>query len=60
MIIGGIDNGVQFLPNTRELSNVVLAQEFTSMIRTQHAYNSSATVFRTVDEMIETARDLKR
>lgn len=60
VIIGGIDNGVQFLPNTRELSNVVLAEEFTAMIRTQHAYNSSATVFRTVDEMMETARDLKR
>ena len=49
-----------FLPNSRELSNVDLADEFTRMIVTQTAYNSSASVFRTVDEMTETARDLKR
>jgi len=39
---------------------VDLADEFTLMIMTQNAYNSSATVFRTVDEMLQTARDLKR
>ena len=49
-----------FLPNSRELSNVDLADEFTRMIVTQTAYNSSASVFRTVDQMTETARDLKR
>jgi len=47
-------------PNARELSNVNIADEFTNMIVTQQAYNSSATVFRTVDEMTVTARDLKR
>lgn len=49
-----------FLPNTHELSNVDLADEFTRMMMTQTAYNSSATVFKTVDEMTIAARDLKR
>ena len=49
-----------FLPNTRELGNVSLVDEFSRMIRVQNAYNSSATVFRTVDEMLMTARDLAR
>lgn len=46
--------------NAREMSNVDVAAEFTHMITTQQAYNSSATIFRTVDEMTVTARDLKR
>lgn len=46
--------------NAREMSNVDVAAEFTRMIVTQQAYNSSATIFRTVDEMTVTARDLKR
>lgn len=45
--------------NALEISNVDVAAEFTNMIVTQQAYNSSATVFRTVDEMTVTARDLK-
>lgn len=49
-----------FSPNTREMSNVQLDEEFTKMMVTQQAYNSSATVFRTVDEMTQTIRDLKR
>ena len=49
-----------FLPSTHELSNVDLAGEFTRMMMTQTAYNSSATVFKTVDEMVIAARDLKR
>ena len=49
-----------FLPNTHELSNVDMAGEFTRMMMTQTAYNSSATVFKTVDEMVTAARDLKR
>ena len=49
-----------FVPNTIELSNVDLAGEFTRMMMTQTAYNSSSTVFKTVDEMVSTARDLKR
>jgi len=48
-----------FQPNAVELSNVDLASQFTQMIQVQQAYNSSATVFRTVDEMTQVARDLK-
>lgn len=46
--------------NSLEMSNVDVAEEFTRMIVTQQAYNSSATVFKTVDEMTTVARDLKR
>ncbi len=43
-----------------EASGVVLEDQFTRMITTQKAYSSSATVFRTSDEMIQEARNLKR
>ncbi len=49
-----------FVPNALEASTVDLADEFTRMITTQRAYSSSATVFRTSDEMTTLARDLKR
>ena len=49
----------QFISNALEISNVDITREFTRMIMMQKAYNSSATVFRTVDEMIQTGRDLK-
>ena len=48
-----------FATSTVELSNVDLASQFTRMIQVQQAYNSSATVFKTVDEMTMVARDLK-
>lgn len=48
-----------FTPYAFEISNVDLATEFSRMIQVQNAYNSSATVFRTVDEMLTVARDLK-
>ncbi len=47
-----------FNPGTIELSNVNVADEFARMIMTQHAYNSSATTFKTIDEMLKTVRDL--
>ena len=54
-------NGLgRIIPAAHELSNVDMAQEFSHMIVTQNAYNASATSFRTVDEMTEVARDLKR
>lgn len=59
VVDAGTGGYATFLPNTRELSNVDLAGEFSRMIMTQTAYNSSATVFRTVDEMLTYARDLK-
>jgi flagellar hook protein FlgE len=46
-------------PGTVEQSNVDLAGEFNRMILTQNAYNSSATAFRTLDEMLEVCRDLR-
>ncbi len=53
-------SGIAILtPNALELSNVDLPSEFTQMIQVQQAYNSSATVFKTVDEMTIVARDLK-
>ena len=52
--VGGI------VPGAIEQSNVDIAGEFSRMILTQTAYNSSATAFRTLDEMTELARDLKR
>lgn len=48
-----------FVPATRELSNVDIADEFSRMIQTQAAYNANATAFRTADEMTVVARDLK-
>lgn len=55
------ENSFAFLsPNSLEQSNVTLEDEFSTMIMTQNAYNSAATVFRTVDEMTTVARDLKR
>jgi flagellar hook protein FlgE len=54
------ENGLgEITPSALELSNVSLEDEFSRMIVTQSAYNSSATAFRTMDEMTETARDLK-
>lgn len=54
-------NGIGAIqPGALEGSNVDLEDQFSRMILTQNAYNSSATAFRTVDEMTETARDLKR
>jgi flagellar hook protein FlgE len=49
-----------FLPQTYEISNVDLNDQFTKLITTQQAYNAAATTFRTLDEMTKTAADLKR
>lgn len=57
--VAGIDGFAIFSPFAHELSNVNLADEFNKMIMAQQAYNTSATVFRTVDEMTRTAADLK-
>ena len=48
-----------FVPFAQELSNVNLENEFSRMILTQQAYNMSATVFKSVDEMTQTAAELK-
>ena len=48
-----------FMPEYHELSNVDLQNQFTYMIMSQQAYNSSATVFKSVDEMTKMAASLK-
>lgn len=58
--VAGEEGAGSFLGNALELSNVRLEDEFSKLIITQNAYNSSATVFRTIDEMTTVARDLKR
>lgn len=49
----------RFVPFAHELSNTNLQNEFSHMIMSQQAYNSSATVFKTVDEMTKMAASLK-
>ncbi len=49
-----------FLPNSLELSNVVIEDQFSKIIMTQTAYNASATSFKTADEMTMEAKDMKR
>jgi flagellar hook protein FlgE len=61
VVAGAGERGLgEISPRTLEKSNVDLAKEFTRMMLTQNAYNSSATAFRTIDEMTEVARDLAR
>lgn len=43
-----------------EQSNVDIATELVSLIETQRAYSSSATIVRTADEMVEETNRLKR
>ncbi len=54
------DGRASFIPQSRELSNVSLTDEFTKMIQSQQAYNASANSFRTQDEMLELLREIKR
>lgn len=51
---GGVISFVQ------EASNADLATELTSLIETQRAYSSNATVIRTVDEMLQETTNIKR
>ena len=48
------------LPVALEASNVDLAKEFTEMITSQRAYQSSARVISTADEMLMETVNLKR
>lgn len=62
MDVFGIENAFErtsLVPGALEQSTVDLATEFSRMIMTQKAYSVSATVFRSTDEMIRTASDLK-
>ena len=44
----------------REESTTDVAQELTTMIRTQRAYSSNAKVIQTVDEMLQETTNIKR
>ena len=55
-----ISGRARFVPNALETSNVDLGEELVSIIETQRAYSSAATTLRTIEEMLETATDLKR
>ena len=59
-VAAGTGGFALFAVNSLERSNVDLSGEFSRMILAQNAYNMSATSFRTIDEMTEVARDLKR
>ncbi len=48
-----------FIPFSHEKSNVNMGVEFNNMILAQQAYNTAATVFKTVDEMTSIAASLK-
>ena len=54
-----VEGFATFTPFSHELSNTNLSAEFTKMIMVQQAYNSSASVFKTVDEMTRVASQLK-
>lgn len=47
------------LSGVHELSNVDTEEQFAKMILVQTAYTMASTVFKTADEMLATARDLK-
>lgn len=52
-------SSTQLVPNALEMSNVDLTDQFSVMITTQTAYSTAATVFKTCDEMTQTASMLK-
>jgi flagellar hook protein FlgE len=61
--IYGVTAGSQrtsIMAGSVEASTVDLTDEFSNMITTQKAYSTSATVFRTSDEMVRTASNLKQ
>jgi flagellar hook protein FlgE len=58
-VAADLTGAASFSPFALELSNVDITSEFTKMMMVQNAYNSNATVFKTVDEMVMVARDLK-
>ena len=62
MLLQGLGEGGtgSLVPGAVEGSTVDLGEQFSRMIQTQQAYNSSATAFKTMDEMLQISRDLKR
>jgi flagellar hook protein FlgE len=59
-LVAAGENGLGTLTfEALELSNVDLGDQFNRMIVTQRAYSSAATMFKTVDEMLQVASGLK-
>lgn len=54
------DQNIQIVAGAVEGANFDIADGFTRMIITQRAYDTAAQVVRTVDEMTQVVRDLKR
>ncbi|MGI9612997.1 MAG: flagellar hook protein FlgE [Acidimicrobiales bacterium] len=50
----------QVAPGTLEMSNVDLAEEFTTLIRTQRGFQANSRVITTSDEMLQEVVNLKR
>ncbi|MDH3680660.1 MAG: flagellar hook protein FlgE [Acidimicrobiia bacterium] len=50
----------QIAPGTLEMSNVDLAEEFTTLIRTQRGFQANSRVITTSDEMLQEVVNLKR
>ena len=48
------------IPNTLELSNVDITEQFTNMIITQRGYQANSRIITTTDEVIQEALNLKR
>ena len=61
-VLGYVNEGSQsqIVPGALEMSNVDLAQEFTSMITAQRGFQSNARVITTSDEMLQEIVTLKR
>lgn len=54
------DLGCKITPSALEMSNVDLAQEFSTMIVTQRGFQSNSKIITVSDEMLETLIQLKR
>jgi fagellar hook-basal body proteins len=61
-VVQGVGEGGTgiLIPEALESSNVEMEDQYSRMIQTQQAYNSAATAFRTMDEIIQTSLQLKR
>jgi flagellar hook protein FlgE len=57
--VGVVYEFASFIPFAQELGNIDLQDQFTSMIMSQQAYNSSSMVFKSLDEMLQMAAKLK-
>jgi len=56
----GVGSAAKIKPGALEMSNVELAQEFTTMITTQRGYQANARVITTSDEMLQELVQLVR